>query len=69
MREAIAPCRQPLVAGPTQSIGAVHAGGNINIHQVVNEKPRDKPIRVALISGAITVAVNLIGAIVRHFLG
>jgi len=24
---------------------------------------------VALISGAITVAVNLIGALVRHFLG
>jgi hypothetical protein len=69
LREAIAPYREPLVAGPTQSIGAVHAGGNVNIHQVVNEKPRDKPLRVALISGAITVAVNLIGALVRHFLG
>lgn len=69
LRGAIAPYREPLVAGPTQSIGAVHAGGNVNIHQVVNEKPSEKPLRVALISGAITVAFNLIGVLVRHFLG
>jgi hypothetical protein len=50
-------------------VGNVYAGGNVNIHQVINEKPADKPLGLAGNAAVITLLANLIGALIRYFFG
>jgi hypothetical protein len=69
LRRAIDEYSAPLVVGPRQSVGNVYAGGNVNIHQVINEKPADKPLGLAGNAAVITLLANLIGALIRYFFG
>lgn len=69
LHRAIDDYRGPLVVGPRQFVGNVYAGGKVNIHQVINEKPADKPLVLASNAAVITLLANLIGALIRHFFG